>query len=270
MTEYYQYYYINSDKQKDGPHDLVTMMRRIRTGIITAQTLVYRGYEDPTSAHVIDELAHFFNNPTVDLRSDLQEDKNISIAKYLSVGWEFVSENPMTAFTSGMILCVSGLAGWLLNESVGVVGAVVGFWVMLILMQSFYFVVSIRLYRGQRTDIVFIEKMLTPIWARLLFISIVFSIIIPAGALFFVIPALLLNGVFIFAVIFMLDHHCNGLEAISGAWKLMAKLDNKEKMNICVLVLIYMVSIVFIIPIPLMLPIFAGAMCCAYEDLIKL
>jgi hypothetical protein len=270
MTEYYQYYYINSDKQKDGPHDLVTMMRRIRTGIITAQTLVYRGYEDPTSAHVLDELAHFFNNPTVDLRSDLQEDKNISIAKYLSVGWEFVSENPMTAFTSGLLLCISGMVGWLLNEYVGVVGAFVAFWVMLNLMQGFYFVVSIRLYRGQRTDIVFIEKMLTPIWARLLFISLVFSALIPFGSLFLVVPALLATLLFVFSSFFMLDHHCNGLEAISEAWKLMAKLDNKEKMKLCGLVLIYMVSVVFIIPIPLMLPIFAGAMCCAYEDLIKL
>jgi len=269
MSDYYTYYYINADKQKEGPHDLVTMMRRIRSGIIKTQTLVYRGDEDPTSAHVLEELAHFFNSPSQDLRGDLQEDNEISISEYLSAGWDFLSENPMTTVSAGLMLALSGLVGWMLSQTFGILAAVVGFWVMFMLMKSTYLVVSLRLYRGQRTDIVFIDKILSPIFPTLLFLSLVFALLIPVGGIFLIFPALLAILLFVLSAMYMVDHQCNGLEAISESWKLIAKLDRKSKLKICGLVFIYVISMVLVFPIPVMLPIFVGAMCCAYEDFIN-
>lgn len=270
MNEYYSYYYINSDNEKEGPHDLVTMMRRIRTGIITSQTLVYRGDEDPISAHFFEELAHFFNNPTQDLRSDLQEKINVSIPKYLSIGWEFVSENPIVTVLSGLIFTISGLFGWILNETIGIVAAISGFWIMLMLIKSCYIVISLRIYRKQRTNITFFDKILSSIFLRLVLISLVFSILIPIGGLLFIVPLLFLTTIFIFSAMFLLDNNCNSLEAIHNSWKLIKKLDGKATFNIFILVFIYIFSMALIFPIPVMLPIFIGAMCSLYEDLIKI
>ena len=251
----------------DGPHDLVTMMRRIRSKVISANTLVYQDEKEPSSAHTIEELSDFFNNPSQDLRGDLQKTPQVSIGNTLSIGWELVSENQSIMVLAGAMLALCALFGILVGTITEISTAISAALVVFFMLQSYFFAIALRLYRGQRTDVDFIEKNLSPISSKLIIISVIFSVLMPIGALFFIVPAAFFMLIFMLSSMIMLDYHCGIWEAINMARKLFAKLDNSSKIKLVFLVLLYMIFSVLIFPIPLILPILVGGMCQIYEEL---
>lgn len=261
------YYYINAKNEMDGPHDLVTMMRRIRSGAISPSTKVYREGEEPIYAHTIEELAGFFNNPSQDLRGDLLKTTQVLIASTLSIGWDFVAENQTVMVLAGAMLALCALFGILVNEIAGIPTAIAAAFVAFSMLQSYFFATALRLYRGQRTDVDFIEKNLSPVASKLAIISVIFSVIMPIGAVFLIIPAAFFMLVFMLSSMIMLDYRCGIWGAIAMARKLLAKLDNTSKIKLIFLILLYMIFSVLIFPIPLLLPILVGGMCKTYEEL---
>lgn len=264
------YYYVSETKEKDGPHDLVTMMRRIRSGIVTPDTMVYNEYGEQVPAHDIQELSPFFNNPTQNLRSELESSFRISIPEFFSLGWNFISTNYDIMVFAGITIVLPVLLGLLLSVFLGNIAASAAGLMLFLILQAYFFAVSLRVYRAQKVDIDFIEKMLSPIVWKIFGLAIIFSAAIPLLGALLVVPGIIATFIFILASLIIYDNHYDIGKAISYAFSLSKKINPSSRMNLYFITFLYIVSIILIFPIPLMLPIFAGGICSVYEDLINL
>jgi hypothetical protein len=261
------YYYINAENKKDGPHDLVTIMRRIRSGVILPETLFSQG-EDLVPAYNIEDLSSFFNYPVEDIRHELAAATKISILQTLRKGWQFTTEHQSMSVFAGGILLLASLFGILIYEMLR--NALSGFTASLmlfLLLQSCFLSISLRLYRGQRTDINFIEHTFSPLVGKLAFISVLSAFIIIIGLAFFLVPGVVAMLIVIWMPMLILDYDSSVGKTISAILSLFRKLDNLSLAKLGLLILFYIAGIALIFPIPLIMPILAGGMCSIYEEL---
>ena len=263
------YYYINANNQKDGPHDLVTVMRRIRSGTILPDTLVYHGSEsEPVSAFSIEEFSSFFNNPIEDVRSELDTAHQISIARTLRKGWHFTTEHQGMPVFAGGILMVAWMFGLLVHGLLHATGSgITASIIMFAFLQSCFFSVSLRLYRGQKTDLNFLEYTLAPIIGKLAFVSVTFSFLIIAGLPLLIIPGVAAMLILAYIPMFILDYDYDVKKTINAIFSLIKKIKKSSMVKLGFITLFYMVCVALIIPIPIILPIMAGSLCSIYEDL---
>lgn len=262
------YYYINSDNQKDGPHDLVTVMRRIRSGIIVPDTLVSMGEREFAQAYSIEQLSSFFNNPVEDMRHELTAEKKISINRTISKGWHFTMDHQGMAVFAGAILLVSWLFGVLILELLHMNGSgIIGSWIMFVFLQSCFFAVSLRIYRGQKTDLNFLENTLAPVLGKIAFLAVIFSFLIIFTLPFLIIPGVISMLLITYIPMFILDYDAGIGQTIKSIFSMMKKLDSNSLLKLFMLTFFYLICIALIIPIPVILPIIAGSFCSIYEDL---
>ena len=265
------FYYINAKGKKDGPHDMVTLMRRIRSGIIHTDTMVsLKESEDEFfPAFTIEDLALFFNRAPTDIRQEFETEKTtISFRKAFLKGWAFTLEHQSMPVFAGAILLFSAIFGMLVNEMLhNVVSAVTGSWIMFLLLQNCFFAVSLRLYRGQKTDLIFIEHTLAPIMGKVALASVIFSFLIIIGLIAFIIPSIIIMLICAYMPMFILDYDYSVTKTIKHILSLLTKLDRGSMFKLGLLTLSYMVCVVLLIPIPIFMPIMAGALCSIYEDI---
>ncbi len=262
------YYYINSQQEKDGPHDLVVMMRRIRSGVVRPDTLVYKGQDDEVAAHLIPELSDFFNRPA-DMRQELVARPSISISKTLQKGWDFMCEYQFLPVFAGLIILLVSLLGIILAKKLSLAAGIIGGWMFFLLLQSYFFAVSIRLYRGQKIDMGFIENVLSPISAKLAFAAIVFALIIAAGLVLGIVGGIVAMVVFMLIPLSILDHDYTIKQSVTETLRKLKKLEKASIIDFGWLMLIYLLCIVLILPIPLLLPVIAGGICYIYDELLE-
>ncbi len=262
------YYYINSKGKKDGPHDLVTIMRRIRTGIIVPDTMVYQKEEEFVPAYSLDDLSPFFNRPIEDIRQELSGNVRLSFSSVLEKGWSFTQEHQSLPVFAGAILLLSALFGVLINEIThNIYSGVTAGWIMFLLLQNCFFAVSLRLYRGQKSDFDFIEHTLVPILGKVAFVSVIFSFLIIIGLLLLIIPSIIIMIICAYMPMLILDYDYSVTKTIRIILSVLGKLNFISMFKLGLLTLLYMVSIALIIPIPIIMPIIAGGLCSVYEDL---
>lgn len=261
------YYYVNAKNKKDGPHDLITIMRRIYSGIIIPDTLMYQG-EELVPAYRVADLSSFFNRPVENIRNELIKKFQISISNTLKKGWQFTLEHQSMPVLAGAVLLLSALFGILVQEILHkTMSGITAGWIMFLFLQSCFFAVSLRLYRGQKTDLDFIEYTIAPIMGKLSCISVLFSIIIIIGLPLLVVPGIIAMLVCAYMPMFILDYNLNITRTISSIFSLLRKLDKISMLKLSFLILFYMVGIAMIFPIPLIMPVIAGSLCSIYEEL---
>lgn len=261
------YYYINSENKKDGPHDLVTIMRRIRSGAILPETLFYQG-EDLVPAYNIEDISGLFNHTVGDIRHELATSVKISITQTLRRGWQFTTEHQGMSVFAGGILLLASLFGILVHEMLrNVLSGITASLMLFLLLQSCFLAISLRLYRGQKTDINFIEHSFSPLVGKLAFISVLSAFIIILGLALFLIPGVAAMLIVIWMPMLILDYDSSVGKTISAILSLFKKLDNISLIKLGSLILFYIAGLVLIFPIPLIMPILAGSMCSIYEEL---
>jgi hypothetical protein len=262
------YYYINSAGKKDGPHDLVSMMRRIRAGKILPETMVCREGSELAPAYSAEYLSSFFNNPVEDIRHELSASHQVPILKTFSKGWHFTMDHQGMAVFAGGILLVSWLFGVLMHETLHATGSgAIGSWMMFVFLQSCFFSIALRVYRGQKTDLNFLEHTFAPILGKLAFVSVFFSFLVLATLPLLIIPGVITMLILIYIPMFILDFDSDVSKTISSIISLLRRLDKSALLRLASLILFYMVCIALIIPIPIIMPIIAGGLCSIYEDL---
>ncbi|MEK6746748.1 MAG: DUF4339 domain-containing protein [Pseudomonadota bacterium] len=264
-----QYYYINKNDQKDGPHDLVTMMRRIRSGVIVPDTMIYQeaGME-AVPAFSISELSPFFNNPVEDVRNELEASANISLLKTFKKGWRFTLEHQGMSVFAGAILLASWMFGKLADGILhNTASSIMASWIMFIFLQSCFFAVAIRLYRGQKTDLGFLEHTLAPVIGKISFAAVLFSFAIIGALPVFIFPGVIAMLTIVYIPMFILDYNYSVKHTITSIYTLLGRMKKTSFMNLCLITLFYMIAIAFIIPIPIAMPIMAGCLCSIYEEL---
>lgn len=262
------YYYQNEKNKKDGPHDLITVMRRIRSGKITPETLFYTNDDKLTAARNIDDFSSFFNHPTEDVRKELSSAHHISIKHIVKKGWQFTFEHQSITVFSGFTLMLVFMFSLLVHETThSVAAAITSGWIVFALIQNCFFAFALRIYRGQIVDINFIEHSITPIMGKLIFSSVIFSIITALGIVLFIVPGVIAFIISAFIPFIVLDYDFKIKKTIATIITLLKKLDTSSLSKLIVTALLYLISVAMLFPIPLTMPVMAGILCSVYEDL---
>ena len=265
-----QYYYINNHNKKDGPHDLVTMMRRIRSGAVVPDTLIYKEHDaEAAPAFSINELSPFFNNPVEDVRTELESSPEISsIIKIFKKGWRFTLEHQGMSVFAGGILLISWMFGMLANGILhNTASSIMASWIMFLFLQSCFFAVAIRLYRGQKTDMAFLEYTLAPVIGKISFAAVLFSFAIITALPVFIFPGVIAMLTITYIPMFILDYNYSVKQTITSIYSLLGRMEKSAFAKLCFITFCYMIGIALIIPIPIVMPIMAGCLCSIYEEL---
>lgn len=259
------HYYIDTNGAKDGPHDLVTIMRRIRTGKVTRDTLIYHnGEETPSAAHAIHDIALFFEQePAVNTRPVF----SLRLRDILSTGWHFTAENNVMTVYAGALLIVSLLIGLLLLSLMEVLPGLLLGWCVFLTLHNLYFVFLLRIYRRQSVSVDFIHSQVVPVLATLVPTSIVLGLMTAGGALLLLIPGIIVAALYIFVPFLLLDYRFQLVEALHASRLLLQKHNRRYLTSIMMLVALHLVCVALIIPIPLTLPLFAASLAAIYEEL---
>lgn len=259
-------YYIETSGQKDGPHDLITIMRRIRSGKIHKSTYIFVGEAlTPTPAIHIPEISLFFD------RSDGPPMSRETVAKstwdLIASGWLFTTEhNIMTVYAGAMLLlCLLLIFG--IAPHLGLILSAMIVWCIFMLLQSFYVIFTLRLFRGQTFGAHFFESLLAPIVPSLILFSLLLALMMAGGFFLLFIPGLVVTVLYIFVPFLMFDKKYRPVEAMHASRLLLQKYGRSYIPAVTLLVLIYFFCVVLIIPIPLVFPTFAASLSQLYEEL---
>ncbi len=261
-------YYIDNNGQKDGPHDLVTIMRRIRAGKIGRDTLIYVGTsEDALPAGRIDEIALFFDNVPIE-EKHTRPSYERSLDDLVRIGWQFLAEHHIiTVYAGGMLLLSMMLAMSLINSLGWVMGGMAA-WAVFLIFHNLYFVFMLRYYRGQTLGSDFINENLSPILLTLLVTSIALALMMAGGLMLLIVPGVIVSVMYIFSPFLILDRRYGVAESMYGSRLLLQKRGRKYVKLISMLVFCHVLCLLLIIPIPITLPIFAAALAELYEEMI--
>jgi hypothetical protein len=261
-------FYIAADGNKDGPHDLVTIMRRIRAGKVEMNTLIY--VDDATTAlpaNQVDDLKAFFSHKG---STTTKEKSKVGLFTLLSVvreGVRFTLENNiMTVFAGGIALIGMLLSASLMNILGESFGGLLS-WIIFVMFHYMYSVFCLRLYRGQPISADFMNNHLAPILSTVLIAAMFFALMVAGGFILLVIPALVVAISYIFVPFFIMDRKMGVMTAMTASRLLVSKANQRSQNVIILLILAYLGSMILIIPLPLTMPIFTAAIIKIYEEI---
>lgn len=263
-------YYIDISGTKDGPHDLVTIMRRIRAQQISPDTAIYTDEAPtPVPASQHPDIALFFG------RDQVAETANpipveipaLRLMNLLHEGWRFTSENSiMTVFAGSMLLLTILLATGMATAFGPMLGGMVS-WLIFMMFHFVYLVCCLRLYRGQPLSRTFWNQQLRPRLNMILFAGIVAALMMIGGFLLLVIPGFIVAVYYAFVPFFILDRHMSLIEAMHASRLLVVKHNGRYQTTVAMLILMHGGSLLLIVPMPLSLPILAASLARMYEEL---
>lgn len=261
-------YYIASDNGKEGPLDLVTLMRRIRSRKVGMDTLIFIDTAiAPLPAGEIEELRIFFGSPHDNTHGNFVGTPNITLSSALQAGKYFAIErNIMMAFAGSMaLLCL--LCSLALVEIAGPIAGGMAGWSLFVILHFVYAVFCLRLYREQPISSNYINEHVAPALPTLILSALCLAFMMAGGFLLFLFPALLVAVYYAFVPFFIIDRKMRMVEAMVASRLLVQKHHYRYASLIACLILAYIGSLVLIIPAALTIPIFTVALVKIYEDL---
>jgi hypothetical protein len=258
-------YYMEAGGQKEGPLDLVTIMRRVRMRKILSDTPIYIDEAPaPVPAGEIPEIAAFFREDGGEAHT---APRSFSLTETILAGWRFTLEhNVMTVYAGGLLL-ISFLLATMLVNAFGLVRGGMAAWCLFVTLHNFYLLFTLRLYRGQTLGSDFVNHQLAPALGMLLLASVALALMMAGGFILLLIPGMAITVVYIFVPFLILDRGYNLPKAMRESHLLLFKHDRHHVSLIAALIILHLICLVLIIPIPLTLPVFAASLSRIYEEL---
>lgn len=259
------HYYIDANGAKDGPHDLTTIMRRIRSGKITKDTPIY--IDDAVSAlpaSDIPDIALFFDGAS---RKKKSGDYPLpTLSELIARGWQFLSDHHfVTAYSGALVLISLMIASGLFATFGWVTGGMLS-WVLFVTLHNVYLLFILRLRRGQTMGADFINNHLAPVFITLLAASIVLGLMMTGGLLLLIVPGVIVAVMYVFTPFLILDKRYSITEGLTASRLLLQKHKRYGKLLFS-LTLLHFMCLLLIVPLPITLPIFAAALSELYEEL---
>ena len=257
-------YYIASGGGKDGPHDIIAIMRRVRAKKILPDTLIYsESAATPSPASSIAEIAPFFAQS----ESDHAPQHAPTLAALFGEGWRFILEyNAMTVYAGGLLLVSLLLAVGLVSAFGPVIGGLAG-WLLFLVLHHIYLVFALRLYRGQTLSPYFITHQFSPVLPMLAMASVALALMMVGGLLLLIIPGIWVAITYAFVPFLIFDRRAGLADAMHASRLLQKKYGNAYAGKIALIVALHVLCALLIIPIPLTLLLFAAALARLYEDI---
>ncbi|MFO0388843.1 MAG: hypothetical protein ACK502_03885 [Alphaproteobacteria bacterium] len=261
-------YYVVTNGQKEGPLDMLTIMRRVRAGKIKPDTEIFIGdSEFSKRADVIDEISPFFLRLLEGPKDARALPGKASLGALLRAGWSFTIEhNIMTVYAGGMLLMLLMLT-LVISSQIGVYAGLFVSWCIFMVLHNMYFVFAMRFFRGQTFGDDFINLQLAPALATILLSSLLLAAIIAGGIALFIVPGVLAATFFIFVPILLLDTHCSIPQAFKKSYRMVKSAGAQHIITLNMLLALHLLCFALIIPVPLTLPIIIAALCEMYEKL---
>lgn len=263
-------YYLDNSGIKDGPHDLVTIMRRIRAQKIGPDTPIYVGEADkPTPAGEIHDIALFFsrklqNNEPAAAAVNIP---SLSLHNILYEGWRFTTENSITTvFSGGMLLLAILISTGMVTALGPVIGSMLS-WIIFVIFHYVFLACGLRLYRGQPFSVTFLNSQLAPALPHLIFAAIVFALMMIGGFSLLVLPALAVAIIYCFVPFFILDRNLTLIESMHASRLLVQKHNRKYQNKVAMLIFMHLGCLLLIIPVPVTFPMFIAGLAKLYEEL---
>ncbi|NBO18873.1 MAG: DUF4339 domain-containing protein [Proteobacteria bacterium] len=268
------HYFIDQDGVKDGPHDLVTIMRRIRAGKIGPDTGIFIDADEAAiPASTLPDTAMFFSReepaaePKAKARPKHAFMPSLRLNTLVREGWRFTAEHSiMTVFAGGILLLSTLMASILVRIMPAVVGSMLA-WVLFLTFHYLFFACCMRLYRGQRFSRKFLDEQLFPMLGRLFLAGLLLGLMMVGGFMALVLPGLIVAIFYAFVPFFILDRQMNLIEAMTASRLLSRKHRGAYQATIAFLTIIYVGCLILIVPIPVALPAYSAALCKLYEEL---
>jgi hypothetical protein len=262
-------YYIDLNGIKDGPHNLVNIMRRIRTGKVGPDTLIHVG-DSPTSipAKQIEEISHFFTREKAPETPALAAAQApLSISRLIGNSWQFTIEHNIMTVYAGLLVLLNAMASmWLVNNLGYLQGGVLA-WIFCVTCHNFYLVFMLRLYRGQTFSSDFFNNRLQPILGTLFLSCIILALMMVGGLVLLVLPLMIVSVYYIFVPFLILDHKYKMVEAMHASRLLLQKNNQQYLRLVVILILTHYICMTMIVPLPLTLPMFTAALAELYEKI---
>ncbi len=261
-------YTIITQTGSDGPHDLVSIMRKIRAGKIKHDTLLIINQEDsPQPASAIPEIKIFFESSAAS--NNTKSRKHLRLNDLLGNAWQFVGQNSaVTVFAGALVaICVSLLLVLsVMIPSTLTYGIV---WLVFVVLHNIYMLWLINEFRGQQFSSQFVPRYLLPSLIRLIVASLLLALMITGGLIALLIPGMMVAVLYVFVPFLIADKRYRVVEAMLASRLLIQKAGKKNVITIAALVGLHFLCLLLIIPIPLTLPLFSVMLSEIYEDLVS-
>jgi hypothetical protein len=224
-------YYIYHQDRQEGPFDLVSIIRKIRKGNITEETLIIRGEgAPPMPALRIEELENIFQESYAPDPGQGYIPKELGFGACLKGGCTYLTNNQIAAAYSSFFLLLSLAIMLVMARVFSVVGFAIAFPLIYVLLGG-YVVSVLRMVRGQPVELDYIIKRIKPQIKQLLLVGAILAIPTVLSFCFlndkylfvislaFLIPMLFINSYLIFTPFLIVDKGFSAREAMQTSFR---------------------------------------------------
>jgi len=259
-------FYIKYTTHQDGPHDLITMIRKIRKGSLPPETLVLEEKDSqaqPARQHP--QLNNFFRELDEDYVSDEASTivKQLSFSSIMSYGWDVFKNNMGSGLISGLAIFAT-LACAILILIIAQ-GAFFPSIILISVAATFFLCGFIHLLQRMQRQLPFSAAAIADFyrhhWGNLILFCIAFSLIHLAALCLLIIPGLILLSRTAFAPILVVDKQFHFWQAIEASNRTVKNHGTKLNSILLGLIGINIIGAIFVLPLLVTLPItFAGVL----------
>ncbi|MCE2926772.1 MAG: hypothetical protein LW823_03900 [Rickettsiales bacterium] len=265
-----QLYTIQTAAGNDGPHDLVTLLRRIRSGKITKDTLIIEG-ETTTAvpAGSIREISVFFDSSAYDAQKNNTIVESVTLAELTSRAWQFVSSNHIITVYAGLLMMLCLITAIVLSNYSDTVIVFIVTWFVFSILHNIYLVGVLSSYRGHKIASNFLARYFMPTILTLVMASLTLAAMMFGGLLALVVPGIAVAVMYLFVPFLIVDKRYGLIAAMVASRLLVQKAGKRYAGTLTLLVFLHLLCLICIIPIPLTLPLFAVIISDIYEEMIN-
>lgn len=270
-TPFIMKYFVVEKNAKQGPYDLMGIIRKVRNGSVTADTLVQEGENAPKPAIQIAKLADVFEQED-------QEDHHVPLTLHqhtlsgsIKTGWQFFQNNQIsTVHTGVLILFVISLVGAGYTFLPGVLQ--IPFYVLIFIIAHFslsvYMFIILRMSRGQTVEFSSLSISIRECAKSLLIASCIIALPSIIGLFLLIVPGLFILTLYIFTPFLIMDHQYDFWEAMETSRKMVIGSGTENLGIVFALVVInFVAAIVVFLPLLITLPVTMSALAEMYEEL---
>ena len=257
-------YYIRYETHQDGPFDLITMIRKIRKGLIPPETLVMEEKEPQAQpARLHPQLNSFFREQDDDYISDEAATivKQLNFSAIMAYGWDFFKNNMLSGLISG--LAIFATLAYSIIILIAAQGALLPAIILIAIAATFFLCGFIYMLQRMQRRLPFsfstVREFYGRNWGNLILFCIAFSMIHIAALSLFIIPGLILLSRTTFAPILIVDKNYHFWHAIEASNRTVKNHDGRLNSILLGLVGINVIAAIFVFPLLITLPVtFAG------------
>ena len=275
-------YYIIHNGEKSGPFDLVSMIKKVRNGSVTADTELAdkNGIIRKASEH--EELAEMFltaqSNNTPAFKDIISE---LELRRSLTIGFKIMMQNQMSIAYSAALVSITLILGYgMAYLGLGLFGFTLTF-ILGYIFYAAYLVYMLRIVRGQHVNVSYVFSKVFSNTRALIIVGIIATTCFSIGAAlitsdsgvallfpFIVILGLVVWTFLTFSPLLITEGSLSYQRGMGLSANRITRLDLDDIGIIFALTVInFVATILLIAPMIFTLPITSAAICNIYEDL---